>query len=413
MRADIVTARAAVAHAAWQGRTTVTRADIRVAATLALPHRRRRNPFDAPGLDEELLDELLGDDVLPEPPEPPTPPEPPEPPEPPQPPGPAEPPEGEGADGDGPADTSGDPAPDRPDDSEQPAAQVEPSAADGEPAGTTSGPAETRTVGAGTPYRPRLFTVRGIGSGEAGRRSRAVTRTGRRVGARPGERGAIHLPETVRAAAPHQLVRGRTPGGVLRFRAQDLRVATREGQESNLVLFCVDASGSMAARRRMEQVKTAILSLLLDAYQRRDKVGLVTFRGTQVELALPPTHSVDIAAARLQDLPTGGRTPLAEGLLEAARVLDVERVRDPRRRALLVVLTDGRATAGPDAVQRSRRAAELLARTEVAALVIDCESGPFRLGLASMLAEHLRAEHVPVAEVSAAALTEVVTGRVA
>jgi magnesium chelatase subunit D len=163
----------------------------------------------------------------------------------------------------------------------------------------------------------------------------------------------------------------------------------------------------------MEQVKTAILSLLLDAYQRRDKVGLVTFRGAQVELALPPTHSVDIAAARLQDLATGGRTPLAEGLLEAARVLDVERVRDPRRRPLLVVVTDGRATTGPDAVQRSRRAAELLARTDVAALVIDCESGPFRLGLASVLAEHLRAEHVPVAEVSAAALTEAVTGRVA
>ena len=126
-------------------------------------------------------------------------------------------------------------------------------------------------------------------------------------------------------------------------------MADREGKESNLILFCVDASGSMAARRRMEQVKTAILSLLLDAYQRRDKVGLITFRGDRADLVLPPTHSVDVAATRLHELPAGGRTPLAEGLLEAQRVLRLEHVRDPRRRPLLLVVTDGRATYGQDA----------------------------------------------------------------
>ena len=123
----------------------------------------------------------------------------------------------------------------------------------------------------------------------------------------------------------HQVARGRT-GGRLLLEPADLRVAVREGRESNLVLFCVDASGSMAARRRMEQVKTAVLSLLLDAYQRRDKVGLVTFRGAEAEVALPPTHSVDAAAQRLEDLPAGGRTPLAEGLLEAAHLLAVEQI---------------------------------------------------------------------------------------
>ena len=162
----------------------------------------------------------------------------------------------------------------------------------------------------------------------------------------------------------------------------------------------------MAARRRMEQVKTAILSLLLDAYRRRDKVGLVTFRGAAADLVLPPTHSVDIAAARLRDLPAGGRTPLAEGLLEADRVLRVERVRDPRRRPLLVVVTDGRATHGADAVQRSRQVAAHLAGVD--SLVIDCESGPFRMGLAAELATYLHAEHVPVAEVSAPALASIV-----
>ena len=150
----------------------------------------------------------------------------------------------------------------------------------------------------------------------------------------------------------------------------DLRQAVREGREGNLVLFAVDASGSMAARQRMRAVKGAVLSLLLDAYQRRDKVGLVTFRGAGAELALPPTSSVEAAARRLTSLATGGRTPLAAGLAKAARVLATERLRDPRRRPLLVVVTDGRATSGSDA--DLSRAAAMLAG--VASVVVDCEA---------------------------------------
>ncbi|GAB3883607.1 hypothetical protein GCM10029964_043260 [Kibdelosporangium lantanae] len=90
------------------------------------------------------------------------------------------------------------------------------------------------------------------------------------------------------------------------LRGGDLRLAVREGKESNLVLFCVDASGSMAARKRMSAVTGAVLSLLRDAYQRRDKVGVVTFRGTSAEVILPPTSSVDAAAVRLKRLRTGG-----------------------------------------------------------------------------------------------------------
>jgi magnesium chelatase subunit D len=211
---------------------------------------------------------------------------------------------------------------------------------------------------------------------------------------------------------PHQVDRGRT-AGPLRLRADDLRVATLEGRESNLVLFCVDASGSMAARRRMEQVKTAVLSLLLDAYQRRDKVGLITYRGSDAELVLPPTGSTDIAATRLRELATGGRTPLAEGLLAAGRLVERERVRDPRRRPLVVVVTDGRATAGRDAVHRSQAAARWLADLGVPSVVIDCETGPMRLGLARALAEHLGGDHLPVSEVSASTLTSAVQERVA
>ncbi len=156
----------------------------------------------------------------------------------------------------------------------------------------------------------------------------------------------------------------------------------------------------------MEQVKTAVLSLLLDAYQRRDKVGLVTFRAQGATLVLPPTGSVDLAAKQLRDLPAGGRTPLAEGLVRAAETLRVERLRDPRRRPLLVVVTDGRANHGPDAVARSLRAADDLHRQGVSSLVIDSESGRFRMGLAARLAARLGGEHVHVGDVSADAITD-------
>ena len=158
----------------------------------------------------------------------------------------------------------------------------------------------------------------------------------------------------------------------------------------------------------MEQVKTAVLSLLADAYQRRDKVGLVTFRGSSADLALPPTSSVLAAVRRLEKLPAGGRTPLAEGLLCAAETLRLERIRDPRRRPLLVLVTDGRATSGADALGRSRQAAGYLATTGVASLVLDCETGRFRMGLAAQLAGILQADYAPIGEIGVQTLTTAV-----
>jgi magnesium chelatase subunit D len=144
----------------------------------------------------------------------------------------------------------------------------------------------------------------------------------------------------------------------------------------------------------------------MDAYQRRDKVGLITFRGGEAELALPPTWSVEAAAARLTSLPTGGRTPLAAGLLRAHETLRLERVRDPQRRPLLVVVTDGRATGarGGDHLGEARRAAGLLASTGVAGVVVDCESGPVRLGLAASLGTALGAETLRLDELGADSL---------
>jgi magnesium chelatase subunit D len=391
MRADLVTARTAIALAAWYGRDLVTEEDIRTAAQLALPHRRRRDPFDAPGLDSQALDEALreasqdpgqregdsgqreGDSGQPEGPQDPD--------DDPDPHGPGRP--------DGPGSSHG------PDDSGDTSA--DPSSSPQTPAPSSAPAPASPPVAPAAPFRARLLTVPGTGEGAPGRRSATRGPFGRTVEARiPRDRPfALHLPATIRAAAlrvPHApaltQASGATPvrrpaaGRRVRLTPADLREAVREGKEGNLVLFAVDASGSMAARQRMRAVKGAVLSLLLDAYQRRDKVGLVTFRGTGAELALPPTSSVEAAARRLASLPTGGRTPLAAGLAKAARVLAAERLRDPRRRPLLVVVTDGRATSGSDA--DLMRAAAMLAG--VASVVVDCEASLVRLGLAERLA---------------------------
>ena len=385
MRADLVTARTAIALAAWHGRDVVTEEDIRIAARLALPHRRRRDPFDAPGLDEQALDEALREassepDPGPEPSGPRSP----------------EDPDGgpDGGPDDGPGGPSGPGGPGGLPDSSTPHQTHQ-----------TQQPADTppsAPVPPAAPFRARLLTVPGVGEGAPGRRSAARGPFGRTVGARlPQDRSfALHLPATVRAAAL------RAPGAAdaipLRPTPADLREAVREGREGNLVLFAVDASGSMAARQRMRAVKGAVLSLLLDAYQRRDKVGLVTFRGTGAELTLPPTSSVEAAARRLASLATGGRTPLAAGLARAARVLAAERLRDPRRRALLVVVTDGRATSGTDA--DLARAVALLTGPGLAgtaSVVVDCEASVLRLGLAGRLAVQLGATLLSMDELEA------------
>ena len=379
LRADLVTARAAMAHAAWAGRTVVGADDIRAAARLALPHRRRRQPFDAPQLDEQQLEDALaagasGDDE-------------------PDPGGPGSGrPDSGGPDAEGPDSGGGDPegpdasGPDSggadPDPGGPGSGGADPGGPDSggldwgggrpsdpatpnHPSGNTSrddpgsndGPGSQAGDPAAEPaapeatFRVRRLEVPGIGAGAAGRRSRARGQAGRVTGSRrpPGPVRQVHLTATLTAAAPYQVQRGRTGPGGLRLRHEDLRETRREGREGNLVLFLVDASGSMAARARMGAVKGAVLSLLLDAYQRRDKVGMITFSGSAARVLLPPTSSVEAAAARLADLPTGGRTPLAAGLLRAHEVLRTERLRDPDRRPLLVVVTDGRATSAATA----------------------------------------------------------------
>jgi magnesium chelatase subunit D len=410
LRGDIVTAKAATVLAAWDGRDQVELDDVRRAALLALAHRRRRGPMDAPGLDEQELDRILGQ----EPPDPP----------------------GGGQDGRAPDDQHGPlgPAggsgttPARPragpdrgpaegrDGPGAPPDRARP-AADGGQAAAGGGAGE-RVEAAGRTFAPVWFELAGTGAGAWGRRSRAEADWGRPVADRPrtGRAGDLSPAATLRAAAPFQRARGRRQGGRLLLRPVDLRQHVREGREGNLILFVVDASGSMAARRRMAATKGAVLSLLLDAYQRRDRVGMVVFRGEGATVALPPTAGVELAAARLEELPTGGRTPLAAGLARAGEVLAAERVRDPQRRPLLVLVTDGRANAGAgsprhagaDPVAAALAQAASLGASGVAAVVVDTEDGPVRLGIPAEVAGALGAPCVRLDALAAQPLVGVV-----
>jgi magnesium chelatase subunit D len=214
---------------------------------------------------------------------------------------------------------------------------------------------------------------------------------------------------TVRAAAVRRAVappdahpRSEAPPLVI---VDDLREAVREQKTGNLLVLAVDASGSMGAHRRMEAVKGAVLSLLLDAYQRRDRVALITFGGDGAEVVLRPTGSVEVARARMESLATGGRTPLAAGIEMA---LSVATNASETHRPFLIVISDGRATSAPDGVdplQAAMAVAAEVRRSAVPSVVLDVEDGALRLGLAAALAEAMGGSHIPLPELSAGALT--------
>jgi magnesium chelatase subunit D len=370
LRGDLVTAKTARTLAAWDARNEVVLDDVKRAALLALSHRRRRGPFEQPGMDPEDLENVLSKD-RPDPPDDP------------------------GGGSIGPATSEND-------------REVSSSVRDPEPSEAHKGAGE-RSHAASEPFDPVRLEVTEKGKvGPLGRRSRVSGETGHPVadrenGGRPRD---VALAATVRAAAPHQSARGGEGPGI-EVRTCDLRQNVREGREGNLILFLVDASGSMAARKRMSAVKGAVLSLLNDAYQRRDKVALISFRGEEARILLPPTSSVGLATSRLEDLPTGGRTPLAAGIEKAADVLKREELRDRERRPLLVLLTDGRATAGPDPQVAAARLRSLGATS----FVVDTEEGYVRLGMAGELAGAMGARCLRLEELRADSLVELIERR--
>jgi magnesium chelatase subunit D len=237
-----------------------------------------------------------------------------------------------------------------------------------------------------------------------GRRSPAETARGRMVGDRApsGPVGSVAVAATARAVASRRAVHPYGPP----VQAADLREARREGRAGNLLVIAVDASGSMGAGRRMEAVKGAVLGLLVDAYQRRDRVALVTFRGERGQVVLRPTGSVEVARARLAEMPTGGHTPLAAGIGAALELATSPAHQSSGHRPLLVLVTDGRATDadGGDPVGRARQSAAEVRRRGVDAIVVDAEDGAGRLGLACELAELMAARYVRLSELTAGAL---------
>lgn len=212
---------------------------------------------------------------------------------------------------------------------------------------------------------------------------------------------------TLRAAAPYQRQRHGEQAVVIR--AEDLRVWIRARRASANILFLVDASGSMGAKERMKMVKGAVLALLREAYQKRDRVGLIAFRRTSAETLLPMTRSVELAEKALRSLPTGGKTPLAEGLAAALKMMD-ELARKEGAETVLVLVTDGRTnvSAAGKAKEEALRAAEEIARRDAHCIVLDTEKSFPKVGLAPEIAQRMNAGYATLERLCAEGVLEVV-----
>ena len=216
---------------------------------------------------------------------------------------------------------------------------------------------------------------------------------------------------TIRAAAPFQKMR-EDNGCALNIKQEDLRQKVREKRIGNTFLFAVDASGSMGARERMRAVKGAIFYMLQEAYQKRDRVGMIAFRRQKAELLLPITRSVDLAQKCLAELPTGGKTPLADGLAVALQTLSMLNKHDSELEPILVLVTDGRANAteadGGDPVASALKMAERIGKAKITSVVIDTESDFIKLGLAKRVAAAMGANYYTLQRLSKDSIIRIV-----
>lgn len=392
MRGDIVMYKTASTIAAYDDRTEVNAEDVREAANLALLHRQRRLPFQQPNLATEQLDSMVDDfqrqDHHREPQDQ----------------------SGDGNQGEVDSEPS----------------DLSPSDLDPElpePESDDPGPGslpQEQQFEVGDPFAVRPLDLKPPDQRSrraSGRRNVTITDSsaGRyvRSGQPEGKASGLALDATLRAAAPHQPGRraaSESANAVL-IEPRDIRDKVRETKAGSLVLFVVDASGSMGAQRRMVAVKGAIMSLLLDAYQRRDRVGLISFRGTRAELLLPPTNSVDLAQVHLQEMPTGGRTPLSAGLFKALEVIETERIKDRDVLPLLVLLSDGRGNVAQGAdspLDEASAAAGIIGEGKIPSVVVDTESGLVRLGMVQPIAEAMGAQYLKLEDLRADNLADAV-----
>ena len=377
-RADIAVVRTAKTIAALDGRTAVTRDDVREAMELALPHRMRRKPFEEPKIDPEDLDEAL---------------------------------QNAGSGHDHPPRDGGDDA----------AGDEHPGGDGGESPPSGGSAAHETVLPVGDPIDVRKMSL--PERRDTRERQRASGRrfetfsagnAGRYVSARyPTGTGDVALDATLRAAAPHQVVRDHK-GMAVAVQKEDIRERVRVGKVSVACVFVVDASGSMGATKRMESAKGAVLSMLLDSYRHRDRIGLVAFRGNSAEVLLPLCSSVDLAQKRLEDLPTGGKTPLGAGLMKGMEVLQQEQRKNGEVIPMMVVISDGRANVpiSGDVRHEVLGIAEEIRSQGIRTVVIDTEETgdsllEFRLGYCRMVAEHAGGGYYPIADLSSGLLREI------
>ena len=265
----------------------------------------------------------------------------------------------------------------------------------------------------GETFRPRNIKtpIDKLSRKSAGKRSYTVTKRkrGRYTYARSaqGEYQDIALDATVRQAAPHQNSRrqqGRGNGSAIAIEDADLQRKVRVRKAANLVLFAVDASWSMAAAERMEATKGAIMSLLVDAYQKRDRVAMVSFQKDRAEVVLSPTSSVEMAKQALQEIPVGGKTPLSAGLLLAYQTIEREKRQDREIMPLMILLTDGAGNVSLTGIPPREEAlmiADLFSEHQIRAVVVNTEHQSLDRGLAQELADKLKATCYQLGELRA------------
>jgi magnesium chelatase subunit D len=269
---------------------------------------------------------------------------------------------------------------------------------------------------------PRLEWARHRRRDLSGRRSKTRTETsrGRYVRSRPtGEYRDLALDATIRAAAPHQ--RERPPGKMrVSITRADLQTKVRERKAGNVLLFLVDASSSMGTQQRMVATQGAILSLLVDAYQRRERVGLVTFREHFAEIILRPTSSVEKAKRAFEGILLGGTTPLSAGLVAAVDLLETERRKNRDLMPLLILITDGMPNISigeMDPEEEAMLLGRMARHRRIPSVVLDSEAGYTRSlaytspGRAREIASAMGAQYVPVADMTYHSILEIIARR--
>jgi magnesium chelatase subunit D len=365
-RADIAMMKTAATIAAFHERNEVTEEDVKEAAELVLPHRMRRKPFSEQKMEQEKLDQSMQKHK----------------------------------------------------EQKQKEHKQEQTQNQNQKTEEVPDSSSETFFEAGEPFKVNQAVLKidkkdRLNRKGSGRRSKTITGEGRHVKSiiPSGKVKDLAFGATFRAAAPFQVKRKGELA--INIETRDLREKVRERKIGNTLLFVVDASGSMGAQARMTAAKGAVLSLLVDAYQKRDRVGLVAFKGNKAEILLPPTSSVELARKYLQSLPTGGKTPLAQGLVKGFEVLNREIELNKNIIPLLILLSDGKANVSMGSgkpVEEAKQIASVIKASGIRSLVIDSEQSFIGMGFAQEISNELGAKYLKLDELRSQDIVDGIRG---